>query len=129
MGAGLGQRAPAAAVPCPPASLAVRRPARLPAREAAPPAAPVPASVAGTGGPRRVAGRNRQGTPRACAHPAAPRRVPACPRRSASQLNKSAWNFAAIPIVYLFMYAFRFVCTLAFNPLFRLLGYREWWLG
>lgn len=50
---------------------------------------------------------------------------PSRPCRSASQLNKSAWNYAAIPLIYLFMYAFRFLCLLCFNPIFKLLGHSE----
>lgn len=42
--------------------------------------------------------------------------------RSASQLNKSAWNYGAIPIIFLFMYAFRGACMVAFKPIFKLMG-------
>jgi NhaP-type Na+/H+ or K+/H+ antiporter len=45
--------------------------------------------------------------------------------RSASHLNKSAWNYGAIPIIYLFMYGFRGICLMAFNPIFKLMGARE----
>lgn len=34
--------------------------------------------------------------------PSAPT-APPIPRRSASHLNKSAWNYCAIPIIFLFM--------------------------
>ncbi|KAI7841566.1 hypothetical protein COHA_004736 [Chlorella ohadii] len=44
--------------------------------------------------------------------------------RSASHLNKSAWNYCAIPIIFLFMYGFRGVCLMAFNPIFKLMGAR-----
>jgi hypothetical protein len=47
------------------------------------------------------------------------------PRRSASQLSKTAWNYGAIPLVFIFMYAFRGVCLLALNPIFKLLGTSE----
>ena len=47
------------------------------------------------------------------------------PCRSASQLSKTAWNYGAIPIVFIFMYAFRGVCLLALNPIFKLLGTSE----
>ncbi|KAL4430847.1 hypothetical protein ABPG75_006103 [Micractinium tetrahymenae] len=42
--------------------------------------------------------------------------------RSAGHLNKTAWNYGAIPVIFLFMYAFRGACMLAFNPIFKLLG-------
>ncbi|PSC68844.1 Sodium hydrogen exchanger 7 [Micractinium conductrix] len=42
--------------------------------------------------------------------------------RSAGQLSKNAWNYAAIPIIFLFMYAFRGACMIAFMPIFKLFG-------
>lgn len=44
------------------------------------------------------------------------------PGRSASSLGANAWSYAAIPLIYLFMFATRALSLLGFNPLFRLLG-------
>ena len=46
-------------------------------------------------------------------------------RRAAPLLSESAWSFASIPLIYLFMYVARGLNILAFNPLFKLFGKGE----
>ena len=46
-------------------------------------------------------------------------------RRAAPLLSDNPWSFAAIPLIYLFMYVARGLNILAFNPLFKLFGKGE----
>lgn len=45
---------------------------------------------------------------------------------SAQSIGYSAWSYAAIPLIYVFMMLIRGGCLTAFNPLFRLINEREW---
>ena len=42
--------------------------------------------------------------------------------RSVKLLNRSAWSYAAIPLIYIFMLLIRTTSVALFNPIFRLLG-------
>lgn len=42
--------------------------------------------------------------------------------RSVRLLNRSAWSYVAIPLIYIFMLLIRTSCVALFNPIFKLLG-------
>lgn len=42
--------------------------------------------------------------------------------RSVQLLTRTAWSYAAIPLIWVFMLVIRTACIAAFNPLFRVLG-------
>jgi hypothetical protein len=44
------------------------------------------------------------------------------PSRSASSLGDNAWSYAAIPLIYIFMFGTRALTLIGFNPLFKWLG-------
>ena len=46
--------------------------------------------------------------------------------RSTTFLNATAWSYAAIPIIFIFMFICRFLLILLFNPLFNLTGTCEY---
>lgn len=48
------------------------------------------------------------------------------PRSSVSNLGSTGWSYAAIPLIFVFMLLIRGACLAGFNPLFRLVGEREW---